>query len=80
MTQVNTTYENLGPIVKAIGLMQYNEFFQLPEEGAVYRLVSRTGDTCNAICLDDLTLVTFPDNTVVEPREVNKVDVKVELL
>lgn len=80
MTKINTTYENLGPIVKELRHMNTNEFFQFPEEGTIYRLLGRRGSECTYLSMDDLTAAVCSDSTVVEPREINCIDVKVELL
>ena len=80
MTQVNTDYINLGPEVKALTALKVNEFFQFPEDGCVYRVIHK--GTEDALCLDltDLRASIFKLDMDVEPREVNKIDIKVELL
>jgi hypothetical protein len=79
MTQINTSYENLGPIVKELRNMNTNAFFQFPEDGTVYRLIGRRGSECTYLSLDDLTAAVCSDTTVVEPREVDCIEVKVVL-
>lgn len=79
MTQINTSYENLGPIVKELRNMNTNAFFQFPEDGTVYRLIGRRGSECIYLSLDDLTAAVCSDTTVVEPREVDCIEVKVVL-
>ena len=80
MTQVNTEYTNLGPVVKELRLMRVNEFFQIPDEGSVYRVIHKGTEDAMCLDLDDLTVSVFKQSTVVEPREVNLITVKVELL
>lgn len=79
MTQINTSYENLGPIVKELRNMNTNEFFQFPDDGTVYRLIGRRGNEITYLNLDDLTAAVCSDTTVVEPREVDCIEVKVAL-
>lgn len=79
MTQVNTSYENLGPIVKELRNMNTNAFFQFPEDGTIYRLIGRRGSECTYLNLDDLTAAVCSDATVVEPREVDCIEVRVVL-
>ncbi|EDL3592095.1 hypothetical protein CRX22_10690 [Salmonella enterica subsp. enterica serovar Newport] len=80
MTQINTTYENLGPIVKELRHLNTNAFFQLPDDGTVYRLLGRRGSECTYLNLDDLTAAVLVDTTVVEPVEIDRIEVKVEVL
>lgn len=80
MTQVNTEYENLGPIVKELRELNVGNFFQFPGEGTVYRVLSDVEGGYLCLSLDDLQAFVQPEESVVEPREVNKIDVKVELL
>lgn len=80
MTQVNTTYENLGPIVKELRQMNTDEFFQFPEEGSLHLIVRKLPDGILCISLDDLQTFVQDGASLVEPREVNKIDIKVELL
>lgn len=79
MTVVNTEYENLGPVVKELRLMLNNEFFQVPDEPSVYRMLVKRPDDALCLDLDDLTVSVFKLSTVVEPREVEQIDIKVEL-
>lgn len=79
MTQINTSYENLGPIVKELRNMDTNAFFQFPDDGTVYRLIGRRGSEITYLNLDDLTAAVCSDTTVVEPREVDCIEVKVML-
>lgn len=79
MTQINTSYENLGPIVKELRNMNTNAFFQFPDDGTVYRLIGRRGSEITYLNLDDLTAAVCSDTTVVEPREVDCIEVKVML-
>ena len=79
MTQINTTYENLGPIVKELRHLNTNAFFQFPDDGTVYRLIGRRGSEITYLNLDDLTAAVCSDTTVVEPREVDCIEVKVIL-
>lgn len=80
MTQVNTEYENLGPLIKELRELPMDSFFQFPEEGTVYRVIYQVPDGYLCTSLDDLQSFVQPGATIVEPREVNKIDIKVELL
>ena len=80
MTTVTTTYENIGPIIKDISELKMGEFFQFPDDGAVYRLLDKVQDGYLCISLDDLQSFTQAGKVVVEPREVNSIEIKVELL
>lgn len=80
MTHINTTYENLGPIVKELRHLSNNSFFQLPDDGTVYRLLGRRGSECTYLNLDDLTAGVLVDTTMVEPIEIEQIEVKVEVL
>lgn len=80
MTQVNTEYKNLGPFVKELKELNTDEFFQFPEEGAVHMIVRKLPEGTLCISLDDLQTFIQPGTTLVEPREINKIDIQVELL
>jgi hypothetical protein len=79
MTQINTEYKNLGPIVKELNQIGTCNFFQFPDEGCVYMVVAQVPDGYICISLDDLQPFTQPGETIVEPCEVNKIDIQVEL-
>lgn len=77
---VTTTYENLGPVIKELRELNTDEFFQFPGEGAVHLIVRKLPEGILCISLDDLQSFIQDSATVVEPREVNQIEIKVELL
>lgn len=79
MTTVNTTYSNIGPEIKYLSDLNMGEFFQYPEEGTVYRVLTMVKDGYLCLSLDDLQSFTQPGGTIVEPREVDSIEIKVEL-
>lgn len=77
---VTTTYENMGPVIKELRELNTDEFFQFPEEGAVHLIVRKLPEGILCISMDDLQSFVQAPETVVEPREVNQIEIKVELL
>lgn len=77
---VTTTYENMGPVIKELRELNTDEFFQFPDEGAVHLVVRKLPEGILCISMDDLQSFVQPPETVVEPREVNQIEIKVELL
>lgn len=79
MTTITTSYQR--PLTRDLPLsgIGIHEFFQLPGDGTVYRLMElRRGSDAVVLNLDDLTLETLPRSTSVERIELNAILLHVE--
>lgn len=79
MTQVNTDYKKVGPLVKKLQELKINDFFLFPGEKSVYRILHEFTDGYLCVSLDDLQSFFQPGETLVEPWKIIKVDIQVEL-
>lgn len=80
MTVIKTNYVRESNRKSLLRLEIY-DFFQIPDEGTVYRLMEiPVGKNITILNMDDLSLSTLPCGTMVDRVEINSVSIEMEFL